>query len=226
MRLVLVYRLEPTETVADAVPRLGLLTGVPVLVVVGGAGGVDSATAGPIDDIVRNVLLPVVQETDAVVIDGATDSGVMRGLGRGRAETDWPGPLVGVAVEALVGGDDGSALEPHHTHVLLTEGHEWGDESAVLADLAGAVAAGRPSVTVLLNGGPISRHDVRHSLARNRPVLAFSSTGRLAAELAAEPPAGVISVPGDATPDAQRELLRGLLRTGPGGQGAGWRRTS
>jgi hypothetical protein len=223
---VLICRLKPSESVANAVARLGLPTGVPVLVVVGGADGVDAATAGHIDDVVRHVLLPAIQEVGAVVVDGGTDSGVMRSLGRCRADADWAGPLVGVAVAALVDTDRGAALEPHHTHVVLTPGEKWGDESATLADLAGAVAAGQPTVTVLLNGGSVSRTDVQHSVARDRPVLAYAATGRLAAELAAQPPTGVVPVLDDTDPEDARDLLRGLLRNGTGGQEAGRRRTS
>jgi hypothetical protein len=224
--LVLIHRLVSPKTAADAVESLGLQAGVPVLVVVGGADGADPVALDAIDGTVREVLMPVVREVGAAVVDGGTDSGVMRALGRYRVGSDWGGPLVGVAVEALVGSDRGVELERHHTHAVLTPGQAWGDESATLADVASALATGRESVTVLLNGGTVSRGDVAHSLARGRAVVAFAATGRLAAELAHRSPAGVIPAHAGSDPEEHRALLRTLLGHGSPHQRAERRRTS
>jgi hypothetical protein len=40
------------------------------------------------------------------------------------------------------------------------------------------------SVTILINGGEVSRKDIELSLANGRPVIVLSGTGRLADELA------------------------------------------
>jgi hypothetical protein len=40
------------------------------------------------------------------------------------------------------------------------------------------------SVTILINGGDISRKDIELSIAHGRPVIALGGTGRLADELA------------------------------------------
>jgi hypothetical protein len=42
-------------------------------------------------------------------------------------------------------------------------------------------------VTILMNGGEVSRKDIDLSLEKGRPVLALSRTGRLADELARQP---------------------------------------
>jgi hypothetical protein len=81
-------------------------------------------------------------------------------------------------------GGRGEVLQPHHTHFLLVPGDRWGDESPWIARVATLLAGEAPSVTVLVNGGEISRQDVAHSLAAGRPVLVVSGTGRLADELA------------------------------------------
>jgi hypothetical protein len=51
--------------------------------------------------------------------------------------------------------------------------------------VATAVAGGAPSLTLLANGGDLAYDDVRHSLAADRPVLALTTTGRTADEIAA-----------------------------------------
>ena len=71
-------------------------------------------------------------------------------------------PLVGVIVRALAAlpgeaaADDAAPPEPNHTHLVLVPGSSWGDEAPWIARLASAIAGGRPSVTVLLNGGEIA----------------------------------------------------------------------
>jgi hypothetical protein len=42
-------------------------------------------------------------------------------------------------------------------------------------------------VTILINGGEVSRKDIDLSLEKSRPVIALSRTGRLADELARQP---------------------------------------
>jgi hypothetical protein len=81
-------------------------------------------------------------------------------------------------------GGRGEVLQPHHTHFLLVPGDHWGDESPWIARVATLLAGEAPSVTLLVNGGEISRQDVAHSLAAGRPVLVVAGTGRLADELA------------------------------------------
>jgi hypothetical protein len=42
-------------------------------------------------------------------------------------------------------------------------------------------------VTILVNGGEVSRRDIELSLEKERPVIALSRTGRLADELSRQP---------------------------------------
>jgi hypothetical protein len=65
----------------------------PVLVLVGGAGGMDEATQQVLARVLRDAVLPVVERHGAAVVDGGTDSGVMRMLGRARAERNGVFPL-------------------------------------------------------------------------------------------------------------------------------------
>jgi hypothetical protein len=51
--------------------------------------------------------------------------------------------------------------------------------------VATEIAAGAPSVTVLVNGGDIALQDVANSVAAARPVLVINGTGRAADRIAA-----------------------------------------
>jgi SLOG in TRPM, prokaryote len=141
-------------------------------------------------------VLPVLDACAAIVVDGGTDSGVMRAVGRARSASAAGFPLVGVMAEgtlAVAGREparaDAAELEGHHTHVLLVPGGSWGDETPWMGAVADVAAGALPSVTVLANGGEIAYRDVFDSLARRRPVVVLAGTGRTA-DVIAEAVAG------------------------------------
>ena len=187
---------------AGALDTLGLQRGCPVLTLVGGAAGMTGGHLDTLRTALRDAALPLLDRLGAAVVDGGTDSGVMRVIGRARHEGRCTFPLVGVAAQGTVrvpGGStdpDAPELERHHTHVVLVPGDEWGDESPWLADVADALAAGAPSVTIVVNGGRITYDDAAASLSRGRPVVVLAGTGRTADAIA-----GALADP-DADPKA------------------------
>lgn len=183
-------RVEGPDGLAAGVDALGLRRGRPVVVLVGGAGGMAAGDRALVDDVVRRSVFPLLERFDAVVVDGGTDSGVMRVVGRARAAGGDRFPLVGVVARGTVaapgsGGGDAGVLEPFHTHVLLVPGSEWGDESPWLVDVASVLADGAPTVTLVVNGGAITYDDIDRSLDAGRPVVVLAGTGRAADAVAA-----------------------------------------
>lgn len=165
----------------DALRRLGLGTPRPVVALVGGAAGLEDGER--LRGVFADELVPVVARSGAAIVDGATDAGVVGLVGRAHADDDAAAfPLLGVVVEALVGAE--AEIEPHHTHLLLVPGRDWGDETPWLAAAAGALAGSRPSVTVLIEGGDIALTDVEASVAAGRRVVVVDGTGRAADALA------------------------------------------
>ena len=136
------------------------------------------------------------------MIDGGTDAGVMRLIGRARTRAAARFPLIGVPAVGTVrspgkhrrarsrwplkqlGGRRRWPLDAHHPHFLLVPGAEFGDEAPWIARVASELAGGRPSVSVLVNGGEIAYTDVACSLQVGRPVLAIAGSGRAADQLA------------------------------------------
>jgi hypothetical protein len=178
--------------VTAAVTGLGLRGQRPVLVVVGGAAGLDEDGKDRLFSLFSRALIPLAVARQAVVVDGGTNSGVMQLLGRARAAAGASFPLVGVAAEKMVilPGDraepaDRAALEANHSHFVLVPGSSWGDESPWLSRVATEIAGTAPSATILINGGEIAFQDVAHSLEADRPVLAIAGTGRTADRIAA-----------------------------------------
>jgi SLOG in TRPM, prokaryote len=167
-----------------------------------------------LEPVFRDALASVAQRLNAFVIDGGTDVGVMRLLGRARSALEGSFPLIGVASFATVSipgqassaRSDAAPLEPHHSHFLLVPGGSWGDEAPWLSAAASALAGPASSVTVLVNGGEVAYDDVARSIAANRPTIVVAGSGRTADRL-------VAAINGQATDErAQALVSSGLVR--------------
>jgi hypothetical protein len=182
---------------AQAVHELHLEDTYPVIVLIGGDINKEQAvvTQQAIQTISR-----IAEDMKALVICGGTDMGVMAEIGQARQKNKYKFPLVGVAPAELVAWPEGRhgvkffwwgkqrwQLEPHHSHFILVPGSQFGDESQWIVDAASILSKGHHAVTVLINGGEVSRKDVELSLEHGRSVIALSRTGRLADELARQP---------------------------------------
>lgn len=185
-------RVDADDDLRGAASALGLEHPAPVLVVVGGAGGLDPSDDHRLARLFAAGVVPVVEDVGAAAVDGGTHSGVMRlhGLARARAGATYP--LVGVAATGTVSvpgcpppGSDGADLDALHTHFVLVPGDAWGAEAPWIARVATVVAGVEPSVTVVINGGQIVLDDVARSIDAGRPVIAVAGTGRTADRLAA-----------------------------------------
>ena len=187
----LAVRVDDADELPHALVALGLSEPRPTLVVVGGADGLRSRELQRLRPVVANTLVPIVAAADGAIVDGGTDSGVMRLVGEAAASTPRRVPLVGVAAAATVAlpGDPAAGgkahLEPHHSHFVFVPGETWGDESEWLSLVASALAGPSRSVTVLLNGGATAWRDVESSVAAGRPVIVLDGSGRAADEMAA-----------------------------------------
>jgi hypothetical protein len=180
------------EALPEALAAVDLSGSRPVMVVVGGAGGLSSTELRRLSPVFTTGLAPAVEAAGAVAVDGGTDAGVMRLLGQARAASPRKFLLVGVAAAGTVRlpgevpvREDAADLEPHHTHFVLVPGTEWGSEAPWISRTASELAGWSSSVTVLVNGGEIAYADAAHSLAVGRPVLVIDGSGRAANEIAA-----------------------------------------
>ena len=179
-------RVEREDQLSAAASALGLSG--PALVIVGGADRMEDDERDCVEPLFRDVLAPFAEQRGAIVIDGGTDSGVMQLIGRVRGSSAFP--LVGVVVaelaaESPASKSDAAPLEPNHSHFLFVPGTQWGDESRWLARFATVVANGRPSATMLVNGGDVTLSDGEESVVVGRRVIAVAGSGGTADALAA-----------------------------------------
>lgn len=206
----------------QAVSELQLDGNHPVIVLIG--GGIDEKQADATRRAIQTIS-KIAEDVKAVVICGGTDMGVMAEIGQIRWRNRYNFPLVGIAPEELVtwaNGPDSTKflwwgtqrwqLEPHYTHFILVPGKEFGDESPWIVDAATIISKGYRSVTVLINGGEVSRKDIDLSLEHGRPVIALSRTGRLADELSRQPKRNkLISVAPANAEQRIRDLIQAAL---------------
>lgn len=199
--------LAPHHTTGQALDLLALEHPRPTLVIVGGAGWMETASMQRLQVLFNEVLAPLAQDLGLTVIDGGTDAGVMQLMGQARHRLGGTFPLVGVLPQgqAHLKTPDGSEcdLEPHHTHFLLIPGQDWGSESPWISDLATTIATPKPALTLLVNGGKVATTDFHINLAAGRPMVVLAGSGRFADEVAA-----ALAAPSEDIPPALRDVVQ------------------
>ena len=180
----------------QAVLELQLNRTFPVIVLIGGEIETQYET---VTHQAIQIISRVAEDLNAVIVCGGTDMGIMAEIGQARRRNQYKFLLVGIAPEYLVtwpGGPPSTKLlwwgrqrwqlAEHYSHFILVPGDQFGDESPWIVDTATMVSKGYRSLTILINGGEVSRKDIELSLANGRPTIALSRTGRLADELASQ----------------------------------------
>jgi len=192
-----------------------------VIVLVGGAGGIGFLDKFPMRKAV-GIVAQLAEETQSVVVDGGTQAGIMTEIGKQRQRNKFSFPLIGVVFDSLLMQEQpASILDPNHTHFFLIPGDDWGDESGWISKIATAVTSEanatltsgvvnlKKSITILVNGGNISRTDVEYSLLENRPTFVMRGTGRMADEITLT--GNVVAVDISQKPEVILETLKAKL---------------
>jgi len=171
------------KEIQEALLQLEIPHPKPVIVLVGGAGGIGWWDQFPMSRAIR-IVARLAEETGSVVVDGGTQAGIMKEIGQQRRRNTFSFPLIGVVFDSLLMKEKPeSILDPNHTHFFLIPGQDWGDESAWISKIATVIAGDKKSITILVNGGQISRTDVGYSILEDRPAFVMRGTGRMADEI-------------------------------------------
>ncbi len=197
------------KDIPDALKALEIPYPKSVIVLVGGAGGIGFLDKFPMRKAV-GIIARLAEETQSVVVDGGTQAGIMTEIGKQRKRNKFSFPLVGVVFDSLIMKEEPeSILDPNHTDFFLVPGDDWGDESAWISKIATVIAGDTKSITILVNGGAISQHDVQYSMLENRPTIIMRGTGRLADEITLS--RNIIAIDISKKPDEILEILRSKL---------------
>jgi hypothetical protein len=178
---------------ASVLKALGIEQPEALIMLVGGAAGLDAALRPHLVQLFNRGIAPAAAGIDALIIDGGTQAGTMAMMGQGVAEAGRNSILLGVAPAGKVtypGGptegsiEDRAPLDPNHSHFVLVESNEWGGETETMYELAEELSKKIPVLTVLVNGGQVAEHEVLQSVHHGWPIIVIEGTGRLADEIA------------------------------------------
>jgi hypothetical protein len=185
------------EDLTQAAAELNLSENYPVIVLIGGYIQDQHAEA---TQKAIEVIAGFAETNRALVICGASDLGVMASIGHTRTINGYSFPLLGINLNSMVTWPNGPRnqrflwwgkkrwpLSSGYSHLMLVPGEEYGDDSPWIDKTAIHLSQGYKSVTILANGGSVSRKDVALSLEHARPVIVLAGTGRLADEMANQP---------------------------------------
>jgi len=139
-----------------------------LIIVIGGASELDDSLNARLEFLCNLGIACVAAEAEAMIIDGGTQAGIMEMIGQAIADRGHRSILLGVAPSGAViypGGPvdsslpQGVPLDSNHSHFVLIEGNNWGDETNMIFKLADELGKNIPVVTILVNGGEIAKHE-------------------------------------------------------------------
>ena len=122
--------------IPGALRELNIPSPKPVVVLVGGASGISWLDKFAMRKAI-GIVVKLAEETQAVVVDGGTQAGIMSEIGKQRKQNKFSFPLIGVVFDSLLMKEKPrSILDPNHTHFFLIPGDDWGDKSAWISKIA------------------------------------------------------------------------------------------
>lgn len=212
-------RAAPLASARDVLRLLGIPRPIGTLVVIGGTEQLTPTVAAELRRQLGDAVAAMVLDDDLTVVTGGTDAGVIAILGQGLARRNPRAPVIGVAPAGRVlwrgqtsgPADDAVDLEPGHTHFVLVDGEDWGDETPLLLNIVDELASQAPVVVVLASGGSIARRELIGLVERGHRVVVLGDSRRLAGEVATAATGGGA---GDVLDEA---LARGQVEILPSG---------
>lgn len=154
---------------------------------VGGADAMEPERTAVVGAFFAN-LAAAAAMTDCCIVDGGTDSGVMRLVGAARLASGSGFRLIGVVPRGRLDPGSGSGspvrLALDHPELLLVPGVAFGDESPWLFAAADHLAGGL-AATIVVNGGRLTLIEALGRLSRGAPAVVVAGSGRAADLLAA-----------------------------------------
>jgi len=180
---------ENAKAILDA---LGIPSPRGVILLFGGAAGLDDSRKARLATLFADGVAPVAAELGTLIIDGGTQSGVMKMMGEAVAARAGACQLLGIAPKGKITNlevagasavADGAPLEPNHSHFVLVESNNWGGETTKMLELSRAFNS--PAVAILVNGGAIAADEALQSVRDGWPLLVIEGSGRFADEVSA-----------------------------------------
>ena len=116
--------------------------------------------------------------------DGGTRAGIMEAAGYARRASGNAFPLIGVAPAPEIQPRGKTPVDPNHSHVVAVDNpsapaqDSWGSETDTMYWLFAKLAEGRPSVTIVANGGGVTLAEVDANVRAGRRMILIEGSGR------------------------------------------------
>jgi hypothetical protein len=132
-------------------------------------------------------LTRVAQDGPRIAVgDGGTQAGIMEAAGRARRASGNAFPLIGVAPAREIPPRGKTPVDPNHSHLVSVDDPSasahgsWGSETGTMYWLFAKLAEGRPSVTIVANGGDTTLREVEANILAGRRMILIEGSGRAA----------------------------------------------
>ncbi len=163
-----------------------------LLILNGGTAEMEAELQIRLSQLLQDSVARTAAEQQITLITGGTDAGIFALMGRGLAKWGRTAPCVGVVVTGWVTwpgrATDGLPqwwfdrehvqLEPHHSHFVLVEGKDWGDETMTMYGLAEYLSRDCPALTIFAGGGGITITEMETNVAQGRKMILLAGSGR------------------------------------------------
>ena len=116
--------------------------------------------------------------------DGGTQAGIMEAAGQARRDSGYAFLLIGVAPANEIPPIGKTPIAPNHSHIVAVANpaapaqDSWGSETDSMYWLFATLAEGRPSVTIVANGGGITLAEVEANVRAGRRMILIKGSGR------------------------------------------------
>lgn len=198
----------------DGLPR-------PAVFITGGAGNMSDQDKQLTRKMFEDGIAPYAEKHQIVVVDGATESGVIEMMATARRKKGYTFPLVGIAPLSKIGypgkpnpSPDDAPLCAGHSHFVFVTGDQFGAESDMIINMTHLLAGGTPTshvrrvpaAAIVINGGQITRQEAEKAThhSYDMPLVVLEGSGRFADELATAARTG----------ETSQALLRGIIQRG------------
>ncbi len=178
----------PEADMAEVQSALGLDIPKAVLLIVRGSTEFEGDVESRLMQLLSRGIARAAADIEGVIIDGGRHTGVMAMMGQGVADRGHKSLLIGVAPASKVTYPDrpvkdGKSLDHNHSHFVLTDGEEWGDEIETMCELAATLAQDNPVATILVNGDDLAKKQILQSVRQDWPIIVIRGSGNLADEI-------------------------------------------
>lgn len=180
----------------DIINALSLKPPKAIILIFGGAANNLEPSSNSYLEQIFACIAQLTLDIDGLIIDGGTEFGVMKLIGQKVADFQSKAPqILGVVPLGKVtypeGGevkeiaDNRVSLDPNHSHFILVQGNQWGDETNKMFEIIDSLCEEPiPILAILAGGGEISKREILHSVRHGLPIIVIENTGKLADEIA------------------------------------------